>query len=63
MSHGALAGDIPGLEIGARRLALGITRDLFVADAERHWQRLLEHNEDEMKPTRYFVSRSSRPRA
>src|SRR5688572_18647069 len=61
MSHGALAGDIPGLEPGARRLALGITRDLFVADAERHWQRLLEHNEDEMKPTRYFVSRSSRP--
>ena len=63
MSHGALAGDIPGLEIGARRLALGITRDLFVADAERHWQRLLEHNDDEMKPTRYFVSLSSRPRA
>jgi cation diffusion facilitator CzcD-associated flavoprotein CzcO len=63
MSHGALAGDIPGLEIGARRLALGITRDLFVADAERHWQRLREHNEDEMKPTRYFVSLSSRPRA
>ena len=63
MSHGALAGDIPGLEIGARRLALGIVRDLFVADAERHWQRLLEHNEDEMKPTRYFVSLSSRPRA
>jgi FAD-dependent urate hydroxylase len=63
MSHGALAGDIPGLEIGARRLALGIVRDLFVADADRHWQRLLEHNEDEMKPTRYFVNLSSRPRA
>jgi cation diffusion facilitator CzcD-associated flavoprotein CzcO len=62
MSHGALAGDIPGLELGARRLAGGIARDLFVEDADRHWARLQEHNEDELKPTRYFVSRSSRPK-
>ena len=55
MSHGALAGDIPGLEIGARRLANGIVRDLFVEDAERHWARLQEHNEDELRPTGYFV--------
>jgi cation diffusion facilitator CzcD-associated flavoprotein CzcO len=61
MSHGALAGDIPGLEIGARRLATGIARDLFVEDADEHWARLQEHDEDELKPTRYFVSRSSRP--
>jgi cation diffusion facilitator CzcD-associated flavoprotein CzcO len=55
MSHGALAGDIPGIEIGAQRLVHGIARDLFVEDADRHWERLLAHNEDEMKPTRYFV--------
>src|SRR5258708_2849960 len=55
MSHGALAGDIPGLEIGARRLANGIVRDLFVEDADRHWIRLQEHNEDELRPTSYFV--------
>ena len=55
MSHGALAGDIPGLDIGARRLATGIARDLFLEDAERHWERLQAHNEDELKPTRYFV--------
>jgi cation diffusion facilitator CzcD-associated flavoprotein CzcO len=60
MSHGALAGDIPGLEIGARRLAQGIARDLFVEDADRHWAKLLEHNEDELKPTRYFVPLASR---
>jgi cation diffusion facilitator CzcD-associated flavoprotein CzcO len=60
MSHGALAGDIPGLEIGARRLAQGITRDLFLADADLHRQRLLAHNEDELKATSYFVSLSSR---
>jgi cation diffusion facilitator CzcD-associated flavoprotein CzcO len=55
MSHGALAGDIPGLETGARRLAAGIVRDLFVEDADLHWARLQAHNEDELKPTRYFV--------
>jgi cation diffusion facilitator CzcD-associated flavoprotein CzcO len=55
MSHGALAGDIPGLELGALRLAQGVARDLFVEDADRHWARLQAHNEDELKPTRYFV--------
>src|SRR3989440_374469 len=55
MSHGALAGDIPGLETGARRLASGIVRDLFLEDADRHWERVQVHNEDELKPTRYFV--------
>jgi cation diffusion facilitator CzcD-associated flavoprotein CzcO len=60
MSHGALAGDIPGLEIGARRLAQGIARDLFLEDADTHWAALQAHNEDELKPTRYFVNLSSR---
>ena len=60
MSHGALAGDIPGIQIGAERLAAGIARDLFVEDADLHRQRLLAHNEDELKPTRYFVNLSSR---
>lgn len=60
MSHGALGGDIPGIEVGARRLAQGIARDLFLEDADLHWRRLQAHNEDEMKPTKYFVSLSSR---
>jgi cation diffusion facilitator CzcD-associated flavoprotein CzcO len=55
MSHGALAGDIPGLETGARRLAQGIVRDLFLEDADRYWERVQVHNEDELKPTGYFV--------
>ena len=55
MSHGALAGDIPGLEIGARRLANGIVRDLFVEDADEHWLRLQRHNEDELSSTGYFI--------
>jgi cation diffusion facilitator CzcD-associated flavoprotein CzcO len=62
MSHGALAGDIPGIETGARRLADGIVRDLFLEDADEYWKRIRAHNEDELKPTRYFVPLENRKR-
>jgi hypothetical protein len=39
MSHGALAGDIPGLHVGATRVAQAIARDLFLEDADAHWAR------------------------
>lgn len=55
MSHGALAGDIPGLAIGATRLAQAIARDLFVEDADRHWARLQAHDEPELAATRWYV--------
>jgi FAD-dependent urate hydroxylase len=55
MSHGALAGDIPGLAIGATRLAQAIARDLFVEDADRHWERLQAHQEPELIATRWYV--------
>lgn len=55
MSHGALAGDIPGLAIGATRLAHAIARDLFVEDADRHWARLLAHEEPELIATRWYA--------
>ncbi|WP_086921730.1 FAD/NAD(P)-binding protein [Variovorax sp. JS1663] len=55
MSHGALAGDIPGLAIGATRLAQAIARDLFVEDADRHWARLQAHEEPELIATRWYV--------
>ena len=35
----------PGLDIGARRLAQGIARDLFLENADRHYENLLAHNE------------------
>lgn len=60
MSHGALAGDIPGVEIGCRRLAQGIARDLFLEDADAYWAELQKHNDDELKPTRYFVPLAAR---
>ena len=55
MSHGALAGDIPGLAVGAGRLAQAIARDLFVGDADLHWQRLQALEEPELLPTKWYV--------
>jgi FAD-dependent urate hydroxylase len=55
MSHGALAGDIPGLQVGATRVAQAIARDLFVADADAHWARLQAHEEPELLHTRWHV--------
>jgi cation diffusion facilitator CzcD-associated flavoprotein CzcO len=52
ISHGAVAGDIPGLAVGATRLAAAIASDLFVADAARHHAALRAHDEQELKPTR-----------
>ena len=40
LSHGKLTGDIPAVSAGARRLALAITRDFFVADREAHFATL-----------------------
>jgi cation diffusion facilitator CzcD-associated flavoprotein CzcO len=55
MSHGALAGDIPGLAIGANRLAEAIAKDLFVQDADAHWARLQAHEEPELLATKWYV--------
>jgi cation diffusion facilitator CzcD-associated flavoprotein CzcO len=60
MSHGALAGDIPGLGIGATRLANGIVRDLFVADADAYFIRMQAQEDDGLKPTDFFVPRENR---
>ena len=60
MSHGALAGDIPGLAIGADRLAGAIVRDLFVADADKHFDALLAHEEEELKTTGLYVPKERR---
>ena len=55
MSHGQLAGDIPGLAIGVNRLVQGVSRDLFAADEARMYETLLAHAEPELKPTRYYL--------
>lgn len=55
MSHAALAGDIPGLQIGARRLAGAIVCDLFQEDLPALEAQLRAHDERELAPTRYLV--------
>jgi cation diffusion facilitator CzcD-associated flavoprotein CzcO len=60
MSHGALAGDIPGLAVGAGRLAQAIARDLFLADADAHWERMLALEEPELLPTKWYVPPAQR---
>lgn len=55
MSHGQLAGDIPGLGTGATRLGQAVARDLFLMDQQRLYNMLLQHAEPELKPTRYYV--------
>jgi cation diffusion facilitator CzcD-associated flavoprotein CzcO len=48
LSHGKLSGDIPAVSEGARRLARGITRALFVADRETHYRALLAYDTPEL---------------
>lgn len=60
MSHGALAGDIPGLGIGATRLAQAIVRDLFTDDVDEHVRRMQLAEDEELKPTDFFVPRDRR---
>ncbi len=47
-SHGMVSGDIPGVGDGARRLAEGIARELFVADADLHLVALYSYAEAEL---------------
>jgi FAD-dependent urate hydroxylase len=57
MSHGALAGDIPGLAFGANRLSHAIASSLFVANADALVTKLWDHDDRELEPTRYFLPR------
>lgn len=63
ISHGAVAGDIPGLATGASRLSAAIARDLFVEDADLHEVRMHAHDEAELKPTRWWAPSSGTNRA
>lgn len=60
LSHGPLAGDIPGLGIGATRLAQALVGDLFAADRDAHFVRMLAAEDDELRPTPFFVARDDR---
>jgi len=48
MSLGKLTGDIPGISLGAERLARGITARLYAADIEGQLQRVRDYQEPEV---------------
>ena len=60
LSHGAVAGDIPGLRIAVDRLSDALCRALFSTDLAEHWRRLRAADEPELQPTRYFVAPDER---
>lgn len=55
LSHGALAGDIPGLAIGVNRLSETLCRDLLTQGIAGHWENLQALNDEELKTTRRYV--------
>lgn len=60
MSQGGLAGDIPGLSIGAARLSDAIVRRLFTEEATAYYDAMREFEDPELAPTSFFVPRDQR---
>lgn len=53
LSHGQLSGDIPGVSVGAARLAQGIARDLFHEDAKHYLEELKQYNHHDFEEAHY----------
>lgn len=60
LSHGALAGDIPGLRIGVDRLSQALCATLLREDIDPYWQALHDLEDPELKPTRRYVPPEAR---
>jgi FAD-dependent urate hydroxylase len=60
LSHGPLAGDIPGLFVGSPRLVQAISHSLFRADVAQHAENMFNQEDPELAPTDYFVPREKR---
>jgi cation diffusion facilitator CzcD-associated flavoprotein CzcO len=56
-SHGAMAGDIPGVAEGVNRLSRALASSLFVAGVGTVLPALHAHDDRELEPTRYFLPR------
>lgn len=63
LSHGAVAGDIPGLAVGAPRLAADVARAIYAEEAGRAYERLAAYEEPELGPTPYYVPPGARRRS
>jgi cation diffusion facilitator CzcD-associated flavoprotein CzcO len=60
LSHGPLAGDIPGLFVGSPRLVQAISHSLFRADVAQHAENMFNQEDPELAPTDTFVPRDKR---
>ena len=60
LSHGALAGDIPGLAPATMQVAQSISRSFFLSDFDRYYLAMTQFEEPELEPTPFFVPVSQR---
>ena len=60
LSHGALAGDIPGLAPATMQVAQSISRSIFLSDFDRYYLAMTQFEEPELEPTPFFVPASER---
>lgn len=56
LSHGKVTGDIPGISIGAERLAAGLAQTFFAEDYAEHFQRLVAFETPELLGTEWRES-------
>jgi cation diffusion facilitator CzcD-associated flavoprotein CzcO len=61
LSHGQISGDIPGVSIGAERLANGVAGALLAEDYERIWQRMIGWSNPELRGDEYTLSEDVTP--
>ncbi|MEI9804727.1 MAG: NAD(P)/FAD-dependent oxidoreductase [Pseudolabrys sp.] len=61
MSHGALAGDIPGLAPATVQVAQSISRAIFADDFDRYYEAMTQFEEPELEPTPFYVPPEQRP--
>lgn len=57
LSHGKVTGDIPGISIGAERLAAGLARAFFAEDYDDHFQRMVAFETPELQGDEWRASR------
>ena len=57
MSHGPLAGDIPGLRVGLERLTQALCSRLFLDCCDAHQAALIAFDDRELASTPWFISR------
>ncbi|MEA2873758.1 MAG: FAD-dependent urate hydroxylase, partial [Hyphomicrobiales bacterium] len=61
MSHGQISGDVPGISIGAARVANGVASALLAEDYEKIRQRMVGWSNPELRGDEYTLSEDVTP--